>query len=111
MHGCKRVAMLGQTFVYRDNTLCVNDLRRCEGPRRGSENPSESLVESGLRHLTGKTFRAGLEDAPPDLIRFATSPRPAPAREGWRGTPRPPNTGWVRQDLRRGAHVARGRPR
>ncbi len=56
--------MLGQTFVYPDNTLCVNDLRRCEGPRRGSENPSESLVESGLRHLTGKTFRAGLEDAP-----------------------------------------------
>jgi hypothetical protein len=54
--------MLGQTFVYRDNTLCVNDLRRCEGPRRGSENPSESLVESGLRHSGGKTFRGREED-------------------------------------------------
>jgi hypothetical protein len=55
--------MAGQTFVYRSKTLALNELwvhrRRVAGPG----NPSESLVESGLRHPAGKTFRAEREDA------------------------------------------------
>ena len=54
--------MLGQTFVYHDNVLLINDLRSHMGPGEGPENPSESLVESGLRHPAGKTFHAGKED-------------------------------------------------
>ena len=54
--------MMGQTFVCRDNTLSLNDLHAYLGRWRGPENPSESLVESGLRHPAGKTFRAGEED-------------------------------------------------
>jgi hypothetical protein len=54
--------MLGQTFVYHDKALPINDLRTHLGQWSGPENPSESLVESGLRHPAGKTFRAGEED-------------------------------------------------
>jgi hypothetical protein len=54
--------MLGQTFVYRDNAFAIKDLRGYPHLRSSPENPSESLVESGLRHPAGKTFRAGEED-------------------------------------------------
>jgi hypothetical protein len=54
--------MLGQTFVYPYKILLVNELRVHSRRQYGPENPSESLVESGLRHSGGKTFRAGEED-------------------------------------------------
>ena len=54
--------MMGQTFVCRDNMLPLNDLHAYLTLWSGPENPSESLVESGLRHPGGKTFRAGEED-------------------------------------------------
>jgi hypothetical protein len=54
--------MLGQTFVCHDNSFAVNRLRLHPCLADGLENPSESLVESGLRHPGGKTFRAGKDD-------------------------------------------------
>jgi hypothetical protein len=54
--------MLGQTFVYRNNTWAINSLHGLEHPDKWLEIPSESLVESGLRHPAGKTFRASKED-------------------------------------------------
>ena len=54
--------MLGQTFVYQNNSLVINELRLYLCLIDGSEDLSESLVESGLRHSDGKTFRAGKED-------------------------------------------------
>jgi len=54
--------MMGQTFVCRDNMFILNDLHAYRGRWSCPENPSESLVESGLRHPAGKTFRAGEED-------------------------------------------------
>jgi hypothetical protein len=53
---------MGQTFVYQDNTLGVNNLRAHRRRLGRLENPSESLVESGLSHPAGKTFRAGQDD-------------------------------------------------
>ena len=54
--------MLGQTFVYQNNSFAINELRLYLCLIDGPENASESLVESGLRHSGGKTFRAGEED-------------------------------------------------
>ena len=54
--------MLGQTFVYQNNSLAINELGLYLCLRDGPENPSESLVESGLSHPGGKTFRSGKED-------------------------------------------------
>ena len=54
--------MLGQTFVYQNNSFAINELRLYLCLIDGPENASESLVESGLRHPGGKTFRAGEED-------------------------------------------------
>ena len=54
--------MLGQTFVYHGNTFTINQLHVHLHPACGPEYPSESLVESGLRHPAGKTFRRGGED-------------------------------------------------
>jgi hypothetical protein len=54
--------MLRQTFVYHDNVLQMNDLRVYSLRRYSPESPSESLVESGLRHSGGKTFRAEKDD-------------------------------------------------
>lgn len=55
--------MLGQTFVCHDNLLLINGLRLHSHLRYRLENPSESLVESGLRHSGGKTFRGPEEDS------------------------------------------------
>ena len=49
--------MLGQTFVYQANPFYINELRRHQYLEDDPENPSESLVEYGLRHPGGKTFR------------------------------------------------------
>jgi hypothetical protein len=49
--------MLGQTFVCPDNALHIKHLCVYSGRGSGPENPSESLVESGLSHPAGKTFR------------------------------------------------------
>ena len=54
--------MLGQTFVYQNNSLAINELGLYLCLIDGPENPSESLVESGLRHSDGKTFRAGKDE-------------------------------------------------
>lgn len=53
--------MPGQTFVYRTNTLSIKKLYVYGPSAIGPENRSESLVESGLRHQPGKTFRCGME--------------------------------------------------
>jgi hypothetical protein len=53
---------MGQTFVYQDNSFTINTLYSHPHLANGPENPSESLVESGLRHPGGKTFRGGNED-------------------------------------------------
>ena len=60
--------MLGQTFVYHGNTLQINDLCGHSRLQDVTENPSESLVESGLRHSGGKTFHGRESDgiAPPE---------------------------------------------
>jgi len=54
--------MLGQTFVYQNNSLSINELCQYLCLIDGSEDPSESLVASGLRHSGGKTFRAGKDE-------------------------------------------------
>jgi hypothetical protein len=54
--------MLGQTFVYHDNLFAINRLYLHLHRADSLENPSESLVESGLRHPAGKTFHAEKED-------------------------------------------------
>ena len=54
--------MLGQTFVYQNNSFAINELRLYLCLIDCPENPSESLVESGLRHSGGKTFRAGKDE-------------------------------------------------
>jgi hypothetical protein len=53
---------MGQTFVCHHNSFTINRLGLHLHLEDNSENPSESLVESGLRHPGGKTFRAGKED-------------------------------------------------
>jgi hypothetical protein len=54
--------MLGQTFVYRNNTLAIKGLDTLRRPIRRRDARSESLVEYGLRHPAGKTFHAGLDE-------------------------------------------------
>ena len=54
--------MLGQTFVYQNNSFAINELRLYLCLIDGPENASESLVESGLRHSDGKTFHAGKDE-------------------------------------------------
>ena len=54
--------MLGQTFVYQNNSFTINELRLYLCLIDGPENASESLVESGLRHSDGKTFHAGKDE-------------------------------------------------
>jgi hypothetical protein len=54
--------MPGETFVYRTNAFCINELYVYGALAIGPDKPSESLVESGLRHRPGKTFRCGTED-------------------------------------------------
>ena len=60
--------MLGQTFVYQNNSFAINELRLHLCLIDGPENASESLVESGLRHSGGKTFHGRESDgiAPPE---------------------------------------------
>jgi hypothetical protein len=98
--------MLGQTFVYRSNTRYINHLYGLADSTMWLENPSESLGESGLRPLRGKTFRAHVEDVLPaaGLVRSGTSQRLGLEPEGSTGIPLPRGIEWARQDPRHGAH-------
>ena len=98
--------MLRQTFVYHDNILQMNDLRVYSLRQYGPESPSESLVESGLRHSGGKTFRAEKDDSfAPSRITFVTSRQRARVLGESTGTRRRRDSGSVHPDRRRAAHV------
>src|SRR5262245_51023931 len=51
-----------QTFVYQDNCKYINRLPRQWPAGTVGKSLSESLVESGLSHPGGKTFRLATED-------------------------------------------------